>query len=155
IDGALNPGNSGGPVLDAEGRLVGIATLTLPGTHIGIAVPGMEVNRLLQGRVGRVRALARTVGANTEVAVEVPLIDPFRRIESVPVRYLRSDLSKDMPQPDKQGRWPEMQGASRLALKTDGQLATGSFVILAGDRDKAITFQANYTLKGYRLFGRP
>src|SRR5205085_9900747 len=43
IDGALNPGNSGGPVVDAEGRLVGIAVATIRGANIGLAIPAGEL----------------------------------------------------------------------------------------------------------------
>ena len=40
IDAAVNPGNSGGPLLDAEGRVVGIVTLKMTkGEGIGLAVP--------------------------------------------------------------------------------------------------------------------
>ena len=40
IDAAVNPGNSGGPLLDAEGRVVGIVTLKMSrGEGIGLAVP--------------------------------------------------------------------------------------------------------------------
>lgn len=40
-DAAIHPGNSGGPVLDSNGRVVGIATMILssPGGGIGFAVP--------------------------------------------------------------------------------------------------------------------
>jgi putative serine protease PepD len=59
-DAALNPGNSGGPVLDAHGRLVGIADQIATGgsgaqsnTGVGFAVPidvvGSELGRLERG----------------------------------------------------------------------------------------------------------
>jgi len=65
IDGALNPGNSGGPVVDAEGHLVGIATATITGAHIGLAVPAEELNRLLDGRVGEVGVAVKGAFGNT------------------------------------------------------------------------------------------
>jgi S1-C subfamily serine protease len=52
IDGALNPGNSGGPVVDADGRLVGISVATIKGTGIGLAIAPEELKRLFEGRVG-------------------------------------------------------------------------------------------------------
>jgi S1-C subfamily serine protease len=38
-DAALNPGNSGGPVLDAQGRLIGITSRKLQGDNISFLVP--------------------------------------------------------------------------------------------------------------------
>lgn len=43
VDAALNPGNSGGPVLDANGRVIGIVISGLRGAGINFAIP---VNRL-------------------------------------------------------------------------------------------------------------
>ncbi len=43
LDAALNPGNSGGPVLDSAGHVVGIVQAGVPGSGINFAIP---VNRL-------------------------------------------------------------------------------------------------------------
>jgi S1-C subfamily serine protease len=49
-DAALNPGNSGGPLLDRSGRVVGVATVKARGTEsIGFAVAADHVVDLLGG----------------------------------------------------------------------------------------------------------
>jgi S1-C subfamily serine protease len=147
LDGALNPGNSGGPVVDAEGRLVGVAVATLRGANnIGLAVPGGQLSQMLAGRVGNVQALLQgTTSANVEIAVEAALIDPLKRIGSVTVNYIRSDLVRENPQPDKSGAWPELANSQRLTMRLDGRRAVSTLVMLASDRDRAFTFQASYT----------
>ena len=47
IDGALNPGNSGGPVVDTQGRLVGVAVAAVRGANIGIAIAQPDLRAML------------------------------------------------------------------------------------------------------------
>lgn len=49
-DAALNPGNSGGPLVDVDGRVVGICTLaSLIGGDMGFAVPSNTVRKVVDG----------------------------------------------------------------------------------------------------------
>lgn len=47
ITAAVNKGNSGGPVLDAEGRLIGVVSRRLQGEGLGFATRAEAVQRLL------------------------------------------------------------------------------------------------------------
>jgi serine protease Do len=47
----LRPGNSGGPLLDSEGRLVGMNTM-ISGPEVGMAVPVHVVKRFLHNALG-------------------------------------------------------------------------------------------------------
>ncbi len=50
-NGDLNHGNSGGPVVDETGALVGVAVAKIEDTRIGFAVPVQMLNQLLDSRV--------------------------------------------------------------------------------------------------------
>lgn len=52
INMQLRPGNSGGPLLDKDGRLLGINTI-MNGPDVGMAVPVHVVKRFLKQELGR------------------------------------------------------------------------------------------------------
>jgi hypothetical protein len=45
LDAALNPGNSGGPVLDLAGQVIGVVVAGIPGAGINTAIPVSHVRR--------------------------------------------------------------------------------------------------------------
>lgn len=63
-DAALNPGNSGGPLVDDQGQLVGIASRKLRGDNVAFVVPAREVAEL-----ALVREKARLTGGQGAVYV--------------------------------------------------------------------------------------
>jgi len=48
IDGALNPGHSGGPVVDRSGKVVGVVVSGIPGSGIALAIPVTHVRKFLE-----------------------------------------------------------------------------------------------------------
>jgi hypothetical protein len=141
IDGELNPGNSGGPVVDARGRLVGVAVAKLRGTHIGFAIPPQELNRLLEGRVGALRAKpTRIDDRTTELEVEVALLDPLNRLRELELHYQPADALKDKPKADQETQWALMSGAARAPLAVAGQRATGKVRLTAPEGKTTVPF---------------
>src|SRR5262249_32972941 len=48
FDNQLNPGNSGGPVLGPDGKVVGVAQATVEGTAINFAIPVGQLRAFLE-----------------------------------------------------------------------------------------------------------
>ena len=144
IDGALNPGNSGGPVVDTQGRLVGVAVATIKNSSgIGLAIPSRELSAMLRGRLGKVYLHASQDGEGPPtVHVEVGLIDPLHRIKSVALHYLLASKVPEKIKPsDPLG---SLLGCRKLPLRIDNQLATGEFTLKKGVPEVALRYQAAY-----------
>ncbi len=88
IDGNMLPGNSGGPVLDAGGSVVGVCVSILRNTNINFAIPGDKVLRFLDGRLAE---LSLGTPARADGGLRVPLsvrvIDPLGRLSRAAVDY--------------------------------------------------------------------
>jgi S1-C subfamily serine protease len=130
IDGDVNPGNSGGPVVDVRGRLVGVAVAKVRGTNIGLAIPARELGETLRGRLsGMGLAVGKVEGATAEVEVTLRFIDPLGKVERASVLVVRSDRAKGPAGPGADGRWPTLDGAEVVPLTVGGQRATGKFTV--------------------------
>lgn len=139
IDGALNPGNSGGPVVDSRGRLVGIAVATIRGSGIGLTIPSQELSRLLLGRVGSpsLRLIRRDKDA-VEIEVELPLIDPLNKVRKVTLHYLAGTH---------RGKGPltSEPGSAKIAMEIRDRAARTKINLASGTGPaNALSIQAEY-----------
>ena len=126
IDGAMNPGNSGGPVVDAQGHLVGVAVATIRNSSgIGLAIPSRQVLQLLQGRLGEVHLRVVEEKNRRTIHVEVALVDPFHKVKSATLHYAPVEQLKTKP--DSKTSVEKMPGSQKLTLKIEKNLAVGEF----------------------------
>jgi S1-C subfamily serine protease len=127
IDGDVNPGNSGGPVVDARGRLVGVTVAKLRGTNIGLAIPPAELDRMLSGRVGNLEfQIGRQTGNTVEIDVRGTLIDPLDRVTKASMLVVRADALREKPTVGPGGKWGPLPGAQKAELRLAGPAASGS-----------------------------
>jgi S1-C subfamily serine protease len=86
VNGGMHPGNSGGPVVNALGQVVGVSVAGIPTTHINFAIPARSVKTLLEGGIQEVKA-GELFRAKDQVRVplEIRTLDPFGRIREIRV----------------------------------------------------------------------
>jgi S1-C subfamily serine protease len=122
IDADSNPGNSGGPVVDGRGRLVGVLKGGKPGTNINFAIPQIELARMLTGRVADLQfRLGRTSDTAVEMEVAGTLADPLEQIKSASLRVVRADALKGKPTVGAGGKWAPLNGARQTEFRTAGR----------------------------------
>ena len=77
VGGGMNPGNSGGPVVDGAGHIIGVAVAIIKGTGINFAIPAQRVSSVLDGRLSEIHLGEPTPkDGKLTVAVEVDALDP-------------------------------------------------------------------------------
>lgn len=134
IDGSLNPGNSGGPLVDSAGRLVGVAVAIIKdGQGIGFAIPATELDRLLKGRANGFRLVAKKADEKLMVRAEVGIPDPAGAVRGVTLHYLH--VAPNGPKPKAGEPLEKAAGAKKLALEVAGGVGTGDIALGTADGD--------------------
>lgn len=95
VDSAFNPGNSGGPVVDVEGRLLGVAVATILGTNISFVIPWERVEALLDARAADVHVGALPEGCeeSCEVPVTLEVSNPDGVVQELELRVIHPDAA--------------------------------------------------------------
>lgn len=125
VDAAVNPGNSGGPLLDSAGRLIGMTTAIVSksgdSAGIGLAVPVDVINRKLPRLLAGKHALRGGLGIQTDAAriVQLSRSDGYRR--AVPVQSL-------VP-----GGGAEAAGIRGIQTTARGDIASGDAILAIND----------------------
>lgn len=141
LDRELQKGHSGGPVVDAQGKLVGVVLGKLREAPITLVLGAPEIQRSLHGRVAAAGiGPLRVAAGQAELQATVDLIDPLRQVRNLAIHYVRADTLKEKPQPDKDGSWSLLPQSQRLDLTVNHhQKARRTFPIEAKDQ-QAVTY---------------
>jgi S1-C subfamily serine protease len=132
VNGGMHPGNSGGPVVDAYGNVVGVAVSGMAHTQINFAVPGDYVHVILNGRIAGL-----TIGQPylkegvIRVAVTMPMIDPLERILQPAVEVWAGDPAS-VPRPPATSQPAQQPGDTPHQVQTleyRNQVAQGEITL--------------------------
>jgi S1-C subfamily serine protease len=99
VNGGMNPGNSGGPVVDSRGNVVGVSVAVIRNSQINFAVPGDFVHLILGGRIANLEVDQAYFGSDNAVTVPVAMhtIDPLSRIRSAGLEVWSGDAGANRP----------------------------------------------------------
>jgi len=104
VNGGMDHGNSGGPVIDPQGNVVGVSFSGFENTSLKFAIPGESVHALLQGRVSGIsvnnEAVSRT--GRLYLPVTVTTLDPRQRITRIAFDYWVAPSNQPAPPPSDQ-----------------------------------------------------
>jgi S1-C subfamily serine protease len=98
VEGGMDPGNSGGPVVDGEGNVIGVAVSKIMNTQLNFAVPGDFVEVILNGRLATF-AIDQPFknGSDITVQVRAEFLDPLKKVRNVSLAYWTGDPGKHRP----------------------------------------------------------
>jgi hypothetical protein len=143
VNGGMHPGNSGGPIIDDKGQLVGVAVSGIRNSTINFAIPAEQVrNFLVGGLKSQVRGLVYKQRDKVQVPLYVHFIDPLGRINEVWYEYWTGDPSKERG--TKLGNPDPLPGDSermKAPLPYKDGLASGELTMPAVPKGKVVWYQ--------------
>jgi S1-C subfamily serine protease len=152
LNGALNPGNSGGPVVTQQGKLVGVAVRTVKGAGIGFAVPPAQVRRVVQDVHFTFPTVKWVEGATRQLRLESKVIDTQGRLKKVTAQVAPGDAPWAGDDSDDMSKQPGVKPATPALDKAAGTVAT----LLPAPDDAHVWFQYSWTdADGKARRGRP
>jgi predicted Zn finger-like uncharacterized protein len=86
VNGGMHPGNSGGPIVDTRGVVVGVSVSGYRGTQLNFAVPAEKIHGMLHGRIQEI-ALGEAFfhDKTVKLPVKISCLDPLQRVRDLKV----------------------------------------------------------------------
>lgn len=140
LNGALNPGNSGGPVITQDGKLVGVAVKTVRAAGIGLAIPPRLVRAILQTQMiygGNHAWLGFKPMMNIEFGTKFS--DPYGKIRTISAHYAPATDDK---QPENVSKLPN---ALAVDVERTGEQVFDVVSILRSPTTEFLWYQITWT----------
>src|SRR5262249_30297166 len=126
LAGGLHPGNSGGPILDGKGQVIGVAVSGLKNTQIHFSVPVGYVHAFLLGRTHRWHyGTPYKDGAAVRMPINTMTYDPLGSVRKIRVEVWSGDPGPDRPGAKGKERQPGDSERAKFELAYKDGLGTG------------------------------
>ncbi|HEX4588743.1 MAG TPA: trypsin-like peptidase domain-containing protein [Gemmataceae bacterium] len=136
LEGGVDQGNSGGPVVDEKGQVRCVTVAEAPDTNLKFAIPSEYVSRMLDGYPFEViPGRAYMDGSTPKQPVDVRFADPLGRVSAVHLDYWvgnpgkpRKPAEKTPTPADGDGKRESIELKFRPGVRPGERLASGEFV---------------------------
>jgi S1-C subfamily serine protease len=117
VGGGMHPGNSGGPVVDGAGHIVGVAVSVIKNTSLNFAVPAHCVGAILEGRFSEMHiGEPQAIDEQMTLKVELDALDPVQHIKTPAVDWWWGDAKAKVPA--RRGNAPAGAPRNSVSLKS-------------------------------------
>ncbi len=100
LNGGIHAGNSGGPIVNEMGEVVGVAVGAVRGTTINFAIPPGLVSDLVNGKFLNLSiGQSYQEGEKIKIPVVIKILDPLQRIKNVRMEYWTTPKADPKPRP--------------------------------------------------------
>jgi S1-C subfamily serine protease len=98
VNGGMDHGNSGGPVVDSAGQVIGVSVAKIEQSQFHFAVAAEHVSELLQGHLATLAAGRLTrKGDGYELPITVAAHDPMKKIKGVAIEWWWGEPGQKVP----------------------------------------------------------
>jgi hypothetical protein len=126
VEGGITQGNSGGPIVDFNGNVVGVSVSIFSGTQLAFAIPGENVQTFVAGRFDEYNwGQAYFKGKEVVVPVGVSMLDPLTHVKDLTMEVWLGDEGKPRPGSIGAAPPPNSTDSARAKFSLDYQRGEG------------------------------
>jgi S1-C subfamily serine protease len=147
VNGGMHPGNSGGPLVDKDGKLVGIAVAAFAGTQLHLAIPTEVLNGVLNGRVtNSVYEVSYRDGDKIKVPFHFTKADPLGKMKTIAIESWmgKPGPTRSSPPGMKPEPLPDDTPVTVLDLKPDEKGVYSGELVLDANKDPKLAYWMRY-----------
>lgn len=131
-NGGMNPGNSGGPILDNEGMVLGVSVAKISGSEICFGIPSRDLKDIIAGQLTYGEAFFEN---NAKIIITAEAADPFENLSNITAIVMPLSEKSSEILFDQEGKIKASSGEKPIEMRLEykNQTALGEIQTTSGD----------------------